>query len=272
MKILRKPTIADIYVRESTERLDAWMTPVFPPDTGGMSVGTVGRFRDGRFDRRGHMTEIAKSGDLFREIELSDPTAPSSLAFQSAGAVELSPHMSASVAGQEMVRARLSFTRDRAVVASFDGVVEHSVRSMRKFDDLLWRCYLTGELDPHEVVVATIRKAAMGTVLVCRSGGVHVELSAAPPITSITLDGLAAGVQMQVGSDACVKTSGRDLTVGIRAKGLLDETTAMVDDVRRFEGGGLDEPIADLEGAEVPTIVSSLLIADADFDLPEDDG
>ena len=94
-----------------------------------------------------------------------------------------------------MLKAQLTFAQDRAVVVSFAGVVEHAVLSPRAFDDLLWKLYLDGDLHPDEVVIWVLRRAASGTVLVNRKGGVDVEVSADPAAVAgvISFEGLSLG-------------------------------------------------------------------------------
>jgi hypothetical protein len=269
--ILRKPTIADIYVNQLRTRLDEWLTPIYPPDVSEMRVGTIGRFRKGRFERRGHLSELLGGESSFAEkVALAEPTKPSSFSFHSAGSVTLLPQGHVGVAGQDMIKARLAFTGDRAVVASFAGVVEGAVRSPRAFDDLLWGLYLSGDLDPDEIVVSVIRSAASGTVLVNRKGGVDVELSADPgAMASISLEGLGAGVRVGTGSQVSAITTGEDLAVAVRAKGLRNDSATRVEDVLRLEGQGTDRA-EEFEGLDVPTILPDDVIADADFDAPEE--
>ena len=86
--------------------------------------------------------------------------------------------------GQELLKGRLSFTGDRAVVASFAGVVEAQVQSPRSFDKLLWKLFAERRLAEDEFVVWACRTAATGTVMVNRKGGVDVELTVDPALVA----------------------------------------------------------------------------------------
>ena len=270
--MFRKPTIADIYIHELTTRLDRSYVPVYPLDVGGMGVGTIGRFRNGEFDRRGHLADVLGGDEAFAgSVPLAPPSEPASMSFHSADSVTLNPSATASAAGQDLVKARLSFTGDRAVVASFAGVVERAVSSPRDFDKLLWRLYLEGDLAPDEVVVWVHRQAASGTVLINRKGGVEIELSADPSVVGavLTFANIGLGVDFGVGSQASSQTTGANLTVVVKAKGLPEEHANRVEDVRGFSATA-EEALGNFDDVEVPVVASDEVLADASFDLPED--
>ena len=269
----RQPSIADIYVKEVSAGLGEMLVPIYSPNSVGIAVGTIGRFTNGAFERRGHLAEVLGGDDEWASaVPMADPSAPGPFVFASHGSVSLKPSATVNVAGQDVLKARLSFTKDRAVVVSFAGVVEHAVLSPRTFDDLLWKLYLDGDLDPDDVVIWVLRRAASGTVLVNRKGGVDVEVSADPAALAgvISFDGLALGVKFGAGSSASFQLSGPDLAVGAKVKG-LNQWGDDVESRRGFlhlEGASL----ADYLGADVPEVSAASVLADADFSQGEDDG
>jgi hypothetical protein len=269
--MFRKPSLADIYVKELRTRLDQSMVPLFPPDAADIRVGTIGRFTDGAFDRRGHLDEVLGGADAFAEkVPPADPTQPGSLWFRSEGSVHLEPAGTVTAMGKELLKAKLSFTGDRSVVASFAGVVEHAVSSPRMFDDLLWKLYIEGDLKPDEVVVWLHREAASGTVLVNRKGGVDVELTVDPDLVGgiVSFEGLGAGVTFGSGSSASSQISNTDLTVCVKVKGLSGDEAVRIVDRRGFEPS-TDAILGDYLGSDVPEITPDEVIGEADFDEPE---
>ncbi len=275
--MFRKPSVADIYVKQLQTRLDQQLVAVYPPDAPDIRVGTIGRFVEGRFDRRGHLAELLGGEDGFCEaVALTKPNEPTSFSFHSDGAVRLEPSAAVSVAGREMLKTKLAFTGDRAVVASFTGVRERAVQSPRAFDTLLWRLYLDGELAGDEVVIALHRHAEWGTVLVNRKGGVDLTVSADPSVVGpvLSLGGLAAGcaaagIQFGEGSQVSSIVAGPNLTVALKAKGLNSGETARIADVRRFEAGAA-ERAKSFEEFAVPSISAADVVAQVDFDTPEE--
>jgi hypothetical protein len=269
--MFRKPTIADIYLSEVRAGLDKLQVPVFSPDTPAVRVGTIARFIEGAFDRRGHLEEVVGGRNLWADlVPIAPPTSPASSVFVSRGRVDLSPCGTVNVAGKDLLKARLAFTKSRAVVASFTGVVERTVRSPRDFDDLLWRLYLGGDLKPDEVVVWGVRRARSGTVLINRKGGVNVELSVDPALVSgaISFQGLALGVTFGAGSQASYQVTGPDLMVATKVKGLSPSGGEI--ETRygfgRLEGARLEDYL----GSNVPEITTASILADADFSQDED--
>jgi len=271
--VWRRPSIADIYVKQLQTRLDRQLVAVYPPDAPDIRVGTIGRFVKGRFDRRGHLAELLGGETGFGEaVALTELSQPTLFSFHSEGTVSLEPAAAVAVAGKELLKAKLAFTGDRAVVASFTGVQERSVQSPRAFDTLLWRLYLDGELGGDEVVVASHRHAAWGTVLVNRKGGVDLVVSADPSVVgpALSLGGLAAaGVQFGEGSQVSSIVAGPNLTVALKAKGLSSEETARIDDVRRFEAAA-EERLSAFEGVDIPSISATEVVGEADFETPEE--
>lgn len=271
--MFRKPSVADIYIKEVSGGLGEMLVPIYSPNSAGIRVGTIGRFADGAFERRGHLAEILGGGDEWaRAVPMAEPTAPGDFVFASHGGVSLEPSATVNLAGQDVLKARLSFTKDRAVVVSFADVVEQAVASPRAFDDLLWKHYLDGDLDPDDVVIWVLRRAASGTVLVNRKGGVDVEVSADPAALGgvISFEGLALGVKFGAGSSASFQYSGPDLAVAAKVKG-LNRAGDDVESRRGFldlEGASL----ADYLGTDVPEVLAASVLADADFSQGEDDG
>lgn len=264
--MFRKPTLADIYVKEVSTGLGESLVPVYSPATADVRVGTIGRFDDGEFDRRGHIEEVTRGQGSWADLAPMAPdTSPSSFLFVSRGSVQLVSSGTVSVAGKDLLKARLRFTKNRAVVASFAGVVNSTVRSPRDFDDLLWKLYLDGELEPNEVVVWTVRRASSGTVLINRTSGTDVELSIDPALVAeaISFQGLAVGVQFTAGTSASFQMSGTDLTVAVKVKG-LNPTGNDIETRRGFtalEGAKLEDYL----GSDVPEISSRSVLAGADF-------
>lgn len=269
----RKPSIADIYVKEVSAGLGEMLVPIYSPNSAGIAVGTIGRFTDGAFERRGHLAEILGGDDEWASaVPMTHPTAPGKIAFTSHEGVSLEPSATLNPAGQDILRARLRFTKDRAVVVSFADVVERAVASPRAFDDLLWKLYLDGDLDPCDVVIWVLRRAASGTVLVNRKGGVDVEVLADPAAlgAGISLEGLALGVKFGAGSSASFQYSGPDLAVGAKVKG-LNRAGDDVESRRGFldlEGASL----VDYLGTDVPEVSAASVLAEADFGQDEDEG
>ena len=269
----RKPTLADIYVKELASELDHYVA-LFPPDAPDVRVGTIGRYDDeGRFERRGHLDELVGGASAFIEqVPSTPPTQPASWWFRTEQSVKLEPQGTLTTPlGQELLKGRLSFSGDRAVVASFAGVVETQVQSPRAFDKLLWKLYTEGDLAPDEVVVWACRSATTGTVLLNRKGGVDVELTLDPALVGGVLgwEGLGAGVTFGAGSQASTQMSGANLTVGVRSKGLSEGDVVAVEEVRGFQGGGPAD-LSAFDDVEVPEVTEDRLLDGADWSLPED--
>lgn len=270
--MFRKPSIADIYVREVSAGLGEMLVPIYSPNSVDIRVGTVGRFDQGAFERRGHLAEvIGGDGEWGERVPMAPPASPGTFVFASEGSVRLEPYGTVNIAGQDLLKARLCFTRDRAVVVSFAGVVEQAVLSPRAFDDLLWKLYLDGDLHQDEVVIWVLRRAASGTVLVNRKGGVDVEISADPALVAgvISFEGLSLGVKFGAGSSASYQYSGPDLTVAAKVKGL----NRAGDDIETRRGFiRLDDAsLEDYLGSDVPQISAQSIVAGADFGQSESD-
>jgi hypothetical protein len=269
--MFRKPSLADIYVSEMRNKLDQSMVALFPPDAGDIRVGTIGRFNDGEFERRGHLEELLGGADAFAAaVPSAPPSDPGSLWFRSEDSVHLEPTGTVNAAGKDLLKARLSFTGDRSVVASFVGVVEHAAASPRTFDDTLWKLYVEGDLKQDEVVVWLHRHAASGTVLVNRKGGVDVELTVDPDLVGgvVSFANLGAGVTFGAGSQASSQVSNTNLTVCVKTKGLSRDDAVRIVDRRGFEAE-TDTILADYVGMDVPETTADDVVAEADFTQPE---
>jgi hypothetical protein len=267
----RKPTLADIYVSQIRTQLDARLVPVYSPATPNIRVGTIGRFTEGAFERRGHLEELLGGPAAFSEqVPLSLSGEPASFSFQSENSVKLEPSGTVSVAGKDLLKGRLSFSGERAVVAVFAGLVDRSVASPRTFDDLLWRLYYDGDLAQDEVVVWVHSEAASGTVLVNRKGNVNVELTVDPEVVTggLGFDALGFGVKFGSGAQASAQLSGRNLTFAVQVKGLSPDDFSQVEDVRGFDGSD-DESVMELLGNDIPSITTDDVICEADFTQPE---
>jgi hypothetical protein len=256
-------------VKEVSAGLGEMLVPIYSPNSVDIQVGTIGRFVNGAFERRGHLAEIIGENGWVRRVPMAPPASPGAFVFTSQGSVRLEPAATVNIAGQDLLRARLSFTDDRAVVVSFAGVVEHSVLSPRTFDDLLWKLYLDGDLPPDEVVIWVLRRAASGTVLVNRKGGVDIELSADPALVAgvISYEGLSLGVKFGAGSSASFQYSGPDLTVAAKVKGLnrAGDDIATRRGFSRLKTASLEDYL----GSDVPQISAQSIVADADFSQGE---
>ena len=267
--VFRKPTLADIYIKELAQ-VERTTIPLYPPNAPDTRLGTIGRFANGTWERRGHLDDLlGGEGSFAAAVPPAPPTSPASFSFRSEGGVHLTPTGTATVMGKELLSGRLSFERDRAVVASFVGVVQSAVRSPRDFDRLLWKLYLEGELSSDEVVVAVHQRAASGTVLVNRKGGVDVDFTVDPALGGmVSLEGLGVGVQFGAGSQASAQVSGTDLSVGVELKGLSPDEVNRVVSVRNF-APTVDAAVEQLEDADVPCVTVAALLDGADFDRPE---
>jgi hypothetical protein len=268
--MFRRPSIADIYVKEVSAGLGEMLVPIYSPNSVAIRVGTIGRFVEGAFERRGHLAEvIGGSSEWERQVPMAPPASPGAFVFTSQGSVRLEPAATVNIAGQDVLKARLSFTADRAVVVSFAGVVEHAVLTPRTFDDLLWRLYLDGDLQPDDVVIWVLRRAASGTVLVNRKGGVDIEISADPALVAgvISYEGLSLGVKFGAGSSASYQYSGPDLTIAAKVKGLnrAGDDIATRRGFTRLKTASLEDYL----GSDVPQISAQSIVADADFSQGE---
>jgi hypothetical protein len=245
--------------------------PVYSPSTPNIEVGTIARFEDGAFKRRGHLDKILGGSDAFRAIvPLGPPSDPSAFWFRTEGSVTLEPTGTVEVLGQQLLRGRLAFSGKRAVVASFAGLREWAVDDPRSFDDLLWKLYVEGDLDTDEVVVWSYRRAASGTVLVNRSGQVDVEVSVDPALVSglLSFEGLGVGVKFGAGSSASAQETGTNLAFVVQVKG-LDHAHRQIVTTKGFQGS-TSNVLDGLLGSDVPAMKASDVVRDVDFDAPEE--
>jgi hypothetical protein len=190
MSLFSKP-VASIYIKEVRQRLDPDIVPVFTPDTA-IEVGDFGSFEDGRFVRKGNL-QVDRQVDL--EV-IEDAVSPFN--FASAGKVSMGSSVSVpGPTGQNVLRAQISFTKNKAVVASFQSGTQRSVSDADAFGERLTTMWRRRELRPDRVVVWSVRKAPGGTVIVSEDGDNIVEVFADTALlgpAGITLPSLSAGV------------------------------------------------------------------------------
>jgi hypothetical protein len=267
----RKPTIADIYIHQLTTKLDDSWVPLYSPSTPGIEVGTIGRFEDGSFKRRGHLDSVIGGRDAFEKaVPLLPPSDPGKFSFVTEGSVDVGPSATVEVLGRELLQAKLAFSGGRAVVASFVGLAESAAADPRSFDDLLWTLYADGRLDDDEVVVWSHRRAASGTILVNRKDRVDVEVSGDPQLLAglISIENLGVGVTFGAGSSASAQESGTNLAFAVQVKGLDPDWRDRIVTAKGFQGD--DAAVDELLGSDVPQVTAADVIADVDFDDPDD--
>lgn len=189
MVLFSKP-VARIYINELRTSLDPNIVPVFTPDAA-LEVGDFCSFEDGRLVSRGN---VADRG-LVLEI---DEVPANPFEFASGGKVSLSPSVKLpNPAGGDLLKTVLSFTRARAVVASYQNGVERSVNDADGFAGQLMQLWYAKKLRTDRVVIWSLRRATGGTVLVSEDSGNEVEIFADSALlgpAGITLGGLSAGV------------------------------------------------------------------------------
>jgi hypothetical protein len=261
--MFRKPSLADIYVRELSGKLDRSLVPLFTPDTA-VGIGTTGRFVDGRFEPTGSLAELGVIG-----VQDTVHTAVADWSFTSGGAVHLEPQVEVpGPLGRPLLSARLRFAGDRAVAVAFSGVKE--VNPASSLDDVLWSLYVDGRLDPDEVVISYLRTADTGTVVVNRKRGVVVEVVADPSVVGpvLSLQALGLGVAFGGGQQASLQLTGRSFVPFVRAKGLTKEQRPRIENVRRFTPVP-GQAASEFEGLPVPEVPTDALLTGVDFDAAE---
>jgi len=248
MSIFRKPSLADIYVRELSGSLDPSLVPLFTPDTA-VEIGTTGRFVEGRFETTGTLAQLGVP-----TVEKSLHKAASDWAFTSGDSVQLEPQGEVpGPLGTPLLTARLRFSGDRAVVAAFSGVKE--ANPSQALDDILWQLYADGRLDPDEVVISYLRTAESGTVVVNRKRDVSVELLADPSVVGavLSMQALGLGVTFGAGRQASFQLSGRRLVPFVRAKGLSKDLRPRIEHVRKYAPVP-GQAASEFEGLPVPYV------------------
>jgi hypothetical protein len=261
--IFGKPTLAQIYVKELRTRLDGTLVPLFAPDVD-VEIGALGTFDKGQFVPSG----ATLSDEFGIVIPTREDASPSDWVFASEGAIDLVQEGTVSVGGVDLLKGRLSFQRDRAVVASFKGVTETSAIWTSDLNRRIWNLYLKTRLEPTTVVIRTVRRAISGTVLVSRKGGISVELAADPELLGglLSLQGLGAGVTFTGGTQAAVQLSGTGMTPFVRARGVDESDQRELVDVKGFE-----EDAAVMDEVEVPDVTVETILGSADWAEPETD-
>ena len=221
-------SISRIYIEEIRNRLDETVVPVFAPDTH-VEVGTIGSFEDGQFIPRGHIRE--RGADV---TVTSGPPTPV-WTFSSSSGVDLSPAVKVALAdGSDLFSATLRFSGKRGVATSFQRVVETSTVDADDFDRIIWELFLAGKLRQDRPVVWSVRRAELGTVVVAAERGAQVELRA-PVLNTLTLDGIAAGVDFGASRGVGYSVSNAALTASVRLKRITPDKKTPVEDIRRFD-------------------------------------
>ena len=199
-------SIARIYVEEVRRSLDPLVVPVFSPDIQ-LDVGDFGSFEDGRFVRQGNVRD--------RDVGFGvDEQTVAPFEFASSGKVSFGASTTVKGPGDvELVKAKVSFSRDKAVAVSFDKGCERTARDPDSFGAALATAWGIGELRADRVVVWSIRRALGGTALVSAEGENEIELSADPSVVggAITLGTMRAGVSFGSERKATWKLSVADL-------------------------------------------------------------
>jgi hypothetical protein len=241
--------VAHVYVSEVRRKMDPLVVPIFTPDTA-IDVGDFGSFEDGRFDRRGNLAE--------RGVDLSVVERPhAGFEFASAGKVSIGPSVTVPhPGGGDLVEATLTFTRGRAVVASFPKGVERAVADADRFAEELARLWASRELKTDRSVVWAVRRATGGTIIVSKEGGHEVKLVASSALlgpAGITLGNLSAGVEFAGAHEAVWKQSSSDQPLVIWARIFrLDEQTREAVDAFGFEpGADLDAHVQSIRPASM---------------------
>jgi hypothetical protein len=269
MGLFGKPTLAQIYIKELRSRLDGTLVPLFSPDVD-LPLGAIGRFGD----KRQFVWEGRTLEDEFGIALTERPDVqPSEWVFASEGAVQLTPEGTVSVGGVKMLQGKLSFIRDRAVVASFRGMTGTVGAWTADLNRRVWELYLTGSLEPADAVVWTVLKAQSGTVIISRKSGTTVELAVDPALAGalLSLQGLAAGVTFTGGQQAAIQITGPQMTPFVRLKGVGDSEIGELANVKGFEDDAAAAAEA-LEEVAVPDLDADAVAGPADWDEAEEGG
>jgi hypothetical protein len=265
MGLFGTPTLAQIYVKELKTRLDSTLVPLFAPDED-VRIGTIGSFDKGQFVS----SNVTIEEEFGIGVQTTLDETPSDWVFASEGAVKLSAEGTMSAAGVDLLKGTLSFSRDRAVVASFKGVTATTAKWTTELNRQVWELYLAGRLAKSSVVVWTVRSAASGTVVVSRKSGTNVDIAADPSLLGgvLSLQGIGAGVTFTGGQQAAVQLTGPSMTPFVRTKGAGGARLDTLVDVKGFE----QDPAAALDalgGLDVPDLEVDSALGEADWDEPE---
>jgi hypothetical protein len=260
---LLRPTLAQIYVRELRGRLDGTLVPLFPPDTR-VRVGDIGYFDRGQFIS----TQRNLASDYGIKLDIVSDAVPGDWNFSSEGAVSLIPEASVSVGGVELLRGRLSFTANRAVVVSFSGLKEEQAVWASEMDRALWSLYITEQLPMSHCVVWAVRACPTATIIVNRKAGTEVEIAADSALLGgiLSFQGLGAGVKFVGGSQASLQLSGSDFIPFMRAKGLTGSQYQDIEDVKKFESTTSRDEVLE---SEMPDVRSSEVEGRANWQVNE---
>ena len=189
--------VASTYIGELKTHLDRKFVPVFTPDTV-IDVGDFGAFEDGRFIKKGNVTNRGLELDII-ETQVAAQT------FASSGKVNISPSATVQVGDRKLLAATLRFSRSKAIVAAFRAGVDRGVRDADRFADQLARLWMDGELRGDRCVVWHVRRVHGGTVIVSQDGGNNVALAADPTMLGapmINFGNLSVNVEFGASSKA----------------------------------------------------------------------
>ncbi len=254
MALFSRP-IARIYLNELRTSLDPSIVPVFSPDVA-LDVGDFCSFEDGRLVSRGN---VADRGVVLHVAE----TPANAFEFASSGKVSLGPSITLpNPAGGELLKTVLSFTKARAVVASYQNGIERSVKDADAFAEQLMQLWYGKALRADRVVIWSVRRAAGGTVLVSEDDDNQVEILADSALlgpAGITLAGMSGGVTFGAERKATWKMSSGATALVVWARILkLSRDQAQVVDAFGFEASA---------GADVPAIKPVAFTTDDLLDL-----
>jgi hypothetical protein len=235
MNIFSK-AIAEIYVDQVRHRIDERTVAIFPPDTV-LRVGDFGSFEDGRFLRKGTLksrgfyfepadpypdgdNHSKGTGDTVIAIQSDEAAA---FEYATAGKVNIgATGLVKSVIGPQLARAVVSFTENKALVASFADGIQREPVDIDRFAEQLLQMWKGGDLAPNRLVVVGVRRSRGGTVLVATEGGSSVEVLVDPTqlVGSINVGSLQAGAKFGAEQKSVWKmATAKELTVSVMLLG-----------------------------------------------------
>jgi hypothetical protein len=227
-------TAAEIYVKEIRTRLDPLMVAVFPPDER-VTVGDFGLFEDGRWRGKGNLHD---RGLRFSAMSQSDADAAAAegavdpafvlqsasaagFSFASNGKVKIGATTTVKALQGDMAKALISFTRGKAVIASYDEGTRIGVRDEDTFADEVVGLWQRGDIPPNRLVVSGVHTTCSGTVIVAQEGGSEVEVLVDPALTAgaVNVASLRSGVEFGADHQGVWTMSQGPMTVSVRLLG-----------------------------------------------------
>jgi hypothetical protein len=204
------PSIAQTYVGELRNHVDASVVPIYPPNAI-VPVGAIGTIADGRFITRVTMQELG------RELVTTPDAAPVDMVYATSGRVNIGPTAEVpGPGGTTLAKATLSFAGGKAVLASMKSV--SGVRAnVREFDRILWELLLAKELASDEVAVWSVSTAVSGAVVVAVDKSSSIDVS-------VPVGGVLGFAQLSVGAsfsndrNTSFHLSGGPFTVSVRLR------------------------------------------------------